>query len=78
MFDIYKLLHSLRIGRVGKENKYHTEVTGRLRYLIDFKVMEVAAKKLSLSNIYCINQKPGVRIEQQREMEMTHLLPATT
>ena len=61
-----------------EEDKYYNEVTGHIRYLIDFKVMEVAAKKLSLSNIYCINQKPGVRIEQQREMEMTHLLPATT
>ena len=68
MFDIYKLLHSLRIGREGKGNEHYTEVTGRIRYLIDFKVMELAAKKLSLSNIYCINHKLGLRIEQKLEM----------
>ena len=51
-----------------KENNYFNVVSSHIRYLIDFKVMDLAAKKLSFSNIYCINHRLGLRREQQLEM----------
>ena len=68
MFNINKYKQTPSFPERRKDSKeskyYNTEVTGHIRYLIDFKVMELAAKKLSLSDIYCINHKLGLRSEQ--------------